>query len=124
MSSEPEPIHAPFLARVFGLRLALWYAVLFAIGAAVISLVTYSITAISLAEHDRQLLQSKLGEYVAAYGRGGLDVLAATVRAEQQVAPERLFVRVVDRGFDALVLSSPEGWDVSKLETATGQLPD
>src|SRR5262245_49126395 len=112
MSSDRELLRQPFLARVFGLRLALWYSVLFAAGAVTIAVVTYSLTAISIGQNDQQILQSKLGEYVAAYRRGGLDVLAATVRSEQQVAPERLFVRVVDRGFDALVLSSPEGWDV------------
>ena len=50
------------------------------------------------------------GEYAAAYARGGINVLADTVRAEQQAAPERLFVRVVDRGVEAVVLSSPNGF--------------
>ena len=47
-----------------------------------------------------------------------------TVRAEQQTAPERLFVRVVDRGREAVVLSNPEGWDPEQLETATLRLID
>jgi signal transduction histidine kinase len=51
-------------------------------------------------------------------------VLAATVRAEQQVAPERLFVRVVDRGVEAVVLSNPDGWDPSKLEIVSATLAD
>src|SRR4029079_243826 len=42
----------------------------------------------------------------------------------QQVAPERLFVRVVDRGVESVVLSNPEGWDTSQLELASPQLPD
>jgi signal transduction histidine kinase len=56
--------------------------------------------------------------------RGGVRVLAATVRAEQQAAPERLFVRVVDRGVESVVLSNPEGWDPSKLETVSATLAD
>jgi signal transduction histidine kinase len=124
MSSGPESVRLPLLARVFGLRLALWYSVLFAIGVVTVGVVTYSLTALSIGQRDQQILQGKLGEYAAAYRRGGLEVLAATVRTEQQVAPERLFVRVVDRGFDALVLSSPEGWDQAKLETVTTQLGD
>jgi signal transduction histidine kinase len=40
------------------------------------------------------------------------------------VAPERLFVRVLDHGVEAVVLSNPEGWDTSKLELASAQLPD
>ena len=64
-----------------------------------------------------QILQSKLGEYAVAYSRGGLRALSDTVRAEQRTAPERLFVRVVDRGAEALVLSMPDGWDPATLET-------
>jgi signal transduction histidine kinase len=124
MSSEPETIRRPLLARVFGLRVAVWYSVLFVTGAIAIALVTYSLTAISITQRDRQILQSRLADYAAAYRRGGIRVLAATVTAEQQVAPERLFVRVVDRGVDTIVLSSPEGWDQSKLDTATAQLED
>src|SRR5207247_2157575 len=55
---------------------------------------------------------------------GGFNTLAATVRAEQQTAPERFFVRVVSRGVEAVVLSSPNGWDPSAIETATLRLAD
>ena len=89
-----------------------------------IVLLTYVLTATSLAQRDRQLLNAKLGDYSAAYQRGGINQLAATVRAEQQTAPERLFVRVVDRGREAVVLSNPDGWDPGQLETATLRLID
>src|SRR5437667_12479189 len=122
MSSARERNWRPVVTRAFGLRIALWYATLFVVGAMVIVLLTYYLTAISLAQRDQQILQSKLAEYAAAYARGGINVLAATVRAEQQAAPERLFVRVVDRGVEAVVLSSPNGWDPSLLETASVRL--
>jgi signal transduction histidine kinase len=109
---------------LFGLRLALWYATLFVSGAIAIVFVTYYLTATSLAQRDQQIIRGKLGDYAAAYQRGGVRVLAATVRAEQQVAPERLFVRVIDRGVESVVLSNPEGWDVSKLEMASATLAD
>jgi heavy metal sensor kinase len=109
---------------LFGLRLALWYATLFVSGAIAIVFVTYYLTATSLAQRDQQIIRGKLGDYAAAYQRGGVRVLAATVRAEQQVAPERLFVRVLDRGVESVVLSNPEGWDASKLEIVSAQLPD
>jgi signal transduction histidine kinase len=117
MSSGPKPLF-------FGLRLALWYATLFVSGAIAIVFVTYYLTSTSLAQRDQQIIRGKLGDYAAAYQRAGLRGLAATVRAEQQAAPERLFVRVVDRGLDALVLSNPEGWNPSKLEIATATLAD
>jgi signal transduction histidine kinase len=46
------------------------------------------------------------------------------VQAEQRTAPERLFVRVVDRGAEAVVLSQPEGWYLEQLETASLRLAD
>jgi signal transduction histidine kinase len=121
MSSVPEKGVRPLL---FGLRLALWYATLFVCGSIAIVLVTYYLTATSLAQRDQQIIKGKLGDYAAAYARGGVRVLAATVRAEQQAAPERLFVRVVDRGVESVVLSNPEGWDPRKLELASARLAD
>jgi signal transduction histidine kinase len=110
--------------RTFGLRLALWYATLFVAGSVAIVLATYFLTSASLAQRDQQIIRGKLGDYAAAYARGGVRLLEATVRSEQQVAPERLFVRVVDRGVEAVVLSMPEGWDPSRLELASARLAD
>ena len=108
----------------FGVRIALWYATLFVAGSIAIVLLTYYLTATSLAQRDQQIIRGKLGDYAAAYRRGGARVLAATVNAEQQAAPERLFVRVVDRGVESIVLSNPEGWDPSKLEIVSARLAD
>lgn len=110
--------------RAFALRIALWYATLFVLGSVAIIFLTYYLTAASLTQRDRQIINAKLGEYASAYSRGGIDALAATVRAEQSTAPERLFVRVVDRGAEAIVLSNPEGWDPSTLETGSLRLLD
>ena len=54
----------------------------------------------------------------------GLNQLADTVSAEQRTAPERLFVRVVDRGSEAIVLSNAEGWNPAQLETGSLRLAD
>jgi signal transduction histidine kinase len=126
MSSDPEQRgRTPFSPPLFfGLRLALWYATLFVSGSIAIVLVTYYLTATSLAQRDQQIIRGKLGDYAAAYQRGGVRVLAATVRAEQEAAPERLFVRVVGRGVESVVLSNPEGWDPTKLETVSARLAD
>lgn len=124
MSFVPDAKRRSPFAGTFGLRIALWYATLFVAGAIAIVLLTYYLTAASLAQRDRQIIRAKLGDYASAYVRGGVGVLAATVRAEQAAAPERLFVRVVDRGVEAVVLSNPEGWDPSKLETESARLSD
>ena len=124
MVTPDEKDSRPLFTRAFGLRIALWYATLFIAGSMVVVFLTYVLTATSLAQRDRQLLNAKLGDYAAAYRRGGLNQLADTVRAEQRTAPERLFVRVVDRGREAVVLSNPEGWDPEQLETASLRLVD
>ncbi len=108
----------------FGLRLGLWYATLFVAGAIVIVFVTYSLTAASLAQRDQQIIGQKLGEYAAVYSRDGLRGLTNLVASEQRTAPERLFVRVVDRGTEALVLSMPEGWNETTLETVSRVFDD
>ncbi|HVH27419.1 MAG TPA: ATP-binding protein [Vicinamibacterales bacterium] len=114
----------PLFGRAFGLRIAMWYATLFILGALAVMFLTYSLTRASLEQRDRQIITQKAGDYAAAYRRGGLNQLASTVRAEQLTAPERLFVRVVDRGREAVVLSDPEGWDPDQLQTASLRLAD
>lgn len=120
--NPPEP--RPQTRPQFGLRIAFWYATLFVLGALAIVFFTYYLMSVSLAQRDQQIIRAKLGDYAAAYSRGGVRGLAGTVRSEQSVAPERLFVRVVDHGVESVVLSNPEGWDPSKLETVSAQLPD
>jgi signal transduction histidine kinase len=122
MSSAPER-ETP--VRAYGLRLGVWYATLFVAGSLAIVYLTYVLTSASLAQRDRQIIDSKLGTYAAAYDNGGLEGLASVVRAEQQTAPERLFVRVTDRfGAQAVVVSRQEGWDVASLETGRIRLSD
>jgi hypothetical protein len=122
MSSVPDRESKPL---VYGLRLGAWYATLFILGSLAIVLLTYFVTSASLAQRDRQIIDSKLGTYAAAYANGGLEGLTEVVRAEQQTAPERLFVRVRDwRGAQAIVLSQPQGWDEGSLETGEIRLSD
>jgi signal transduction histidine kinase len=108
----------------FGLRLAIWYATLFVASSFAIVVLTYVLTAASLAQRDHEVIQQKLGEYATVYARGGLRALTSTVDAEQRTSRERLFVRVVDRGAEALVLSNAEGWDPDTLETEALSLAD
>jgi signal transduction histidine kinase len=108
----------------FGLRLAIWYATLFVSSSFAIVLLTYFLTSASLAQRDHEIIQQKLGEYATVYARGGLRALTAAVDAEQRTSRERLFVRVVDRGSEAVVLSNAEGWDPATLETETASLID
>jgi len=121
--------------NAFGLRIALWYATLFVGGAVAIVFLTYYLLSVSLVQRDQQLIRAKLGDYAAAYARGGARGLAAVVQSEQAVTPERLFVRVVDRGVDlepvaddarvgeqSLPLPRPVPRDLLEIEVVVSQL--
>ena len=124
MSSARELNSRPHFSGAFGLRLAVWYATLFVIGAIAIVFLTYWVASTSLERRDREIINGKVGEYAAVYGRGGIEALADTVRAEQRTAPERLFVRVLDRGTESIVLSNPGPWDPSTMEVGSIRLRD
>jgi signal transduction histidine kinase len=121
--SSGEPVAVP-PARTFGLRIALWYATLFVIGAILIVFLTYVLTAQSLAQRDHEIIQQKLGEYALVYARGGIRPLVDTIQVEQRSLPERLYVRVVDRGAQVIVVGMAEGWDPSTLELVSQRMSD
>lgn len=123
-SAEERQLPTSDRSGRFGLRLAVWYAALFILSSFAIVLLTYWLTSTSLAQRDHEIIQAKLGEYATVYARGGLRALAATVDAEQRTSRERVFVRVLDGGSEAVLLSNAEGWDVSALEVGTLQLRD
>jgi signal transduction histidine kinase len=109
----------------FGLRLALWYAVVFAVSSLTIILLTYALLSSSLAERDRQIVDATLREYSTRYAGGGLPALARAVEIEQRSGRhERLFVRVVRAGSETLFVSMPPEWgdfDVSGLRGGSGR---
>jgi signal transduction histidine kinase len=112
------------LSGHFGLRLATWYAALFIGSSLTVVILTYLLTASSLAQRDHEIIQAKLGEYATVYARGGLRALATTVDAEQRTSRERVLVRVLDGGSEAVLLSNGEGWDPRALEIGTTSLLD
>jgi signal transduction histidine kinase len=107
------------LARAFGVRLALWYFVLFAAGSLLILALAYALLAASLRARDREVIESTLVRYARAYERGGLAALNRTIAADRQTAGyEPLLVRVSAGGESVLFLSAPVDWntfDASQL---------
>jgi signal transduction histidine kinase len=115
---SPIPFDEQPSARL-GLRLALWYAIVFVVTSLAIVLLTYRLLEASLVERDRQLVVSTLREYSQRYAAGGLRSLADAVEIEQRSGrQERMFVRVVRGSSETLFLSAPYAWsdfDVSRL---------
>jgi signal transduction histidine kinase len=102
-----------------GLRLSAWYAVVFVVSTVVLVGITYWLLASSLARRDHDIIAATLREYALRYEAAGLPALERAVEVEQRTGSrERLFVRVLGRGADALFVSMPPGWsdfDIDQL---------
>jgi signal transduction histidine kinase len=112
------------LRRTVGLRLAVWYGATFVVSTLALIGLTYYLLASSLQARDREIVGSTLREYAARYAVGGLPALAQAVELEQRSGRhERLFVRVIGRGADALFVTQPPEWgdfDFSGLGEGAG----
>jgi signal transduction histidine kinase len=106
------------LTRTFGSRLALWYFVLFIVSVVVVLGVAYALLAASLRTRDREIIESTLVRYAAAYERRGLAGLDGAIAADRAAGLyEPLFVRVLTPGGGgAAFISVPAGWSAADLE--------
>jgi len=99
------------LRHTFGLRLAVWYAALFATGAIVLAGLTYLLVARSLTDRDHEIIRSTLARYAAQYEQGGLNALNGAIRTDALAGRhEPLFVRVLGPNEEAIFYSMPADW--------------
>ena len=99
------------MRRTLGLRLSLWYAAVFIIGIVTLAGLTYTLLAASLAQRDHDIIYATLREYASRYELGGLAAVQRAVELEERTGgQERLYVRVLGRGADALFTRAPQGW--------------
>jgi signal transduction histidine kinase len=108
------------MRRTLGLRLSLWYTIVFIVSTAGLVALTYALLASSLAQRDHEIINATLREYASRYEAGGLPALQSAVEIEERTGRrERLFVRVLGPGADALFVTTPPGWsdfDVDQLQ--------
>ena len=106
MSSSPESSRTRL-----GLHLAWWYAVLFLAGSLALVGITYVLLAVTLRDHDREIVQATLVQFAAAYTRGGTTALTREIQRTQIAGPGGpLFVRIVGRRQDLVFVSMPDRW--------------
>jgi signal transduction histidine kinase len=100
------------LKRTLGLRLSVWYAMVFTLSIVVLVALTYALLAQSLALRDHDIVRATLREYMTRYELGGLRALRSAVELEERTGGrERLFVRVIaPGGADAVFTRVPPGW--------------
>jgi signal transduction histidine kinase len=113
------------LRGTLGLRLALWYAVLFVASALVLGALTDVLLSRSLRQRDRDLIVTTLARYAAAYERGGLPLLDRLITADRVAGSyEPLLVRVIGEREEAVYFSMPRDWrfDLAQLEAEAPRL--
>ena len=99
------------MSQAFSFRLAWWYALVFLGSSLALVTVTYFLLAVTLRQHDRDIVQSTLVQFAAAYSRGGVDSLTREMQRTQVAGPAGpLFVRIVGRRQDLVFVSMPERW--------------
>ena len=112
-TTRDAPAWRERLATAVGLRIAVWYAVLFVVSATTVGVVGYQILAASLVSRDHDLLRVKLEEYATRYETDGFASLQAAVAAEQAAGGrETVLVRLVSARQEALLISSPAWRDL------------
>ena len=111
------------LNHTLGLRLALWYAVIFVASSLALTGLTYFLVAASLRQYDREIIGTALVQYAGAYQAGGVAALQQEIQQTQAtVAPGPMLVRTVGARQVVTFLSRPQGWqhlDLSRLALPT-----
>jgi signal transduction histidine kinase len=92
-------------------RLNLGYALMLIIGVGALFALAYALLARLVERTDREVLESKLGEYAAMYESGGFRALEIAVRREDQSGQQKsLFVRLANAHNDVTLAKVPDEW--------------
>ncbi len=109
-------------SRTLSFRLNLWYAGVFLVSAAVIFALLYFLLGAAIDRKDRDVIEARLGEYLAVYQSGGIPALRDWTTRVNEARKERMFfVRVVSRDGTVPLLVMPQDWfeqDVQRIDQA------
>ena len=107
MSSSP----LDSLRRNIGVRLGLWYALIFMLSTAALFALAYYLLAAAIGAKDQEVLEGQLKEAASVYGNGGVGALRSWVHDLPVQVQNTMLVRLVN-GFTrvALVVNAPPDW--------------
>src|SRR2546426_7029200 len=98
------------LRRNIGVRLSLWYALIFTLCSAAVFTLAYYLLAAAIGSKDREVLEARLKEAAAICEGGGVSGLRNWVRSQPTAVQNSMFVKLVNL-FDTVVfVSAPEDW--------------
>lgn len=107
------------LRQSLALRLAVQYALVFALGAAVLFSVLYWLLANALDARERAALENRAEDIAAAYERGGPAGMSARLDSDSSPDIRSYFVRLLGPGDTAVFVKVPPDW----IETQVQFLP-
>jgi signal transduction histidine kinase len=111
--------------HALALRLGIWYAAIFVISAATLTLFAYLLLARALEVRDHQVIESLLTRYATRYQRGGLLGLRRLVEEDAaEGRHEQTLVRVLGGDTQVVFYAEPPDWspwDPSQLDQLDAQ---
>jgi signal transduction histidine kinase len=102
---------APVLFRSVGLRLGVWYTLVFSVSTVALFSLAYYLLIQAVGRKDLEILEARIKEYAAVYAAGGLPALQNVVYRQDESGSQRpFFVRLVNRRNDVTFAKVPEDW--------------
>jgi signal transduction histidine kinase len=104
-----------YLRRNVGVRLGLWYALIFAVSNALLFTLVYYLLATAIGSKDREVLVSQLKQAAVAYQNGGMLDLRTWVAEQPESVRNTMLVRLVNSNTHIQVpVWAPPGWVTSR----------
>ncbi|SPE52174.1 Integral membrane sensor signal transduction histidine kinase [Verrucomicrobia bacterium] len=98
------------LRRNIGVRLSLWYALIFTLSSLALLGFAYYLLVAAIGSKDSELLQARLKESVAAFDTGGVGGVKNWIRNQPPEFQKTLFVRWISFFNVPFILSAPPEW--------------
>jgi len=96
--------------RSIGVRLSLWYALIFTLCTAAVLTLAYYLLAAAIGNKDREVLEARLKEAAAIYEAGRVNGLRNWMRSQPAQVQNTTFVRLVNIFNVVVFASAPEDW--------------
>ena len=97
------------LRRNIGLRLSLWYALIFTASSVALLALAYYLLAAALGAKDREVLEGRLKDAAGCIQAGGVSALRTGSAASPSRSQNTMFVRLVNTAANTTASSAPRG---------------
>ena len=99
------------LRRNIGVRLSLWYALVFTLSSVALLALAYYLLSAAVESKDREVLEARLKEAAVVYQAGGFRALEVWMNSQPEQVQNSMFVRVVNTFNNAArIIGAPKEW--------------